>query len=187
MSPADLCTIDILDQLVDAGVTVLKFEGRGRPPEYVDTVISTYKEALQTIENGTYSEKKFPNWLKKLGEVYNRKFSSGYYLGRKSDFWAETSGNQATEERVFVGKVTKYFPKAKVAEIMLEASDLDIADKIIITGKTTGLVRATVSEMRDEQQQPVERAEKQAITLPIESVVRTNDKLYKLIGRADFS
>ncbi|MFA5945375.1 MAG: peptidase U32 family protein [Patescibacteria group bacterium] len=187
MSPADLCTIDILDELVDAGVTVLKFEGRGRPPEYVDTVISTYKEALAAIEDGTYSKDKFPGWLKKLGEVYNRKFSSGYYLGRKGGFWTETSSNQATEERVFVGKVLKYYPKIKVAEVILEASDLKKNDKIIITGKTTGLVRATVIEMRDEQQQPIEKADKQIITLPIESVVRTNDKLYKLIGRADFS
>jgi len=187
MSPSDLCTIDILDQLVDAGVSVLKFEGRGRPPEYVDTVISTYKEALQAIEDGTYSKEKFPGWLKKLSEVYNRKFSSGYYLGRKGGFWTETSSNQATEERVFVGKVTKYFGQPKVAEVVLEASDLKIGEKIIITGKTTGLVRATVTEMRDEQKQPIEHANKQIITLPIDTVVRTNDKLYKLISRVDFS
>ncbi len=187
MSPSDLCTIDILDQLVDAGVSVLKFEGRGRPPEYVDTVISTYKEALQAIEDGNYSREKFPGWLAKLGEVYNRKFSSGYYLGRKGGFWTETSSNQATEERVFVGKVTKYFGQPKVAEVILEASDLKIGEKIIITGKTTGLVRATVTEMRDEQKQPIETANKQIITLPIDTVVRTNDKMYKLISREDFS
>ncbi|MFA5946847.1 MAG: peptidase U32 family protein [Patescibacteria group bacterium] len=186
MSPTDLCTIDILDQLVDAGVTVLKFEGRGRPPEYVDTVISTYKEALQAVEDGTYAKEKFPGWLAKLGEVYNRKFSTGYYLGRQGGFWTETSSNQATEERVFVGKITKYFAQPKVAEVILEASDLKIGEKIIITGKTTGLVRATVTEMRDEQTQPIETAHKQIITLPIDSIVRTNDKLYKLIPRADF-
>lgn len=188
MSPADLCTIDILDQLVDAGVGVLKFEGRGRPPEYVDTVISTYKEALRAIENDTYSKKLFPAWLKRLGEVYNRKFSTGYYLGRKGGFWTETGNNQATEERVYVGKVRHYFAKAKVAEVILEASELEAGQKFIVTGHTTGLVRGAVTELRDEQKQKIDQAKKtMVITLPIDTVVRPNDKLYKLVERVDFS
>ncbi len=188
MSPADMCTIDILDKLVDAGVSVLKFEGRGRPPEYVDTVISTYKEALQAIEEGTYAKEKFPEWLKRLSEVYNRKFSNGYYLGRKGGFWTETGNNQATEERVFTGKVVKYFPRIQIAEILLEASDLAVGDKIIITGKTTGLVRATISQMRHENGTELEQAEKRlTVTIPVESTVRTNDKVYKLIPRKDFT
>ena len=187
MSPSDMCTIDILDQLLDSGVTVLKFEGRGRPPEYVDTVISTYKEALQTLEDGTYGPEKFPAWLDQLGKVYNRKFSDGYYLGRKGGFWTETGHNQATEERVYAGKVIKYFAKVKVAEIVLEASDLKKGDKFIITGQTTGLVRGEISELRNEKMEDVEGATKtEIITLPIDTVVRTNDKLYKLVERKDF-
>ncbi|MBT4857294.1 U32 family peptidase [Candidatus Uhrbacteria bacterium] len=187
MSPSDMCTIDILDQLVDAGVTVLKFEGRGRPPEYVDTVISTYKEALHAIEDGTYGEDKFAEWVGRLEKVYNRKFSNGYYLGRKGGFWTKTGHSQAKEERIFLGKVTHYFPKIGIAELKLEANDIEVGQNIIITGKTTGLVRDDVKEIRDDKKEEVSSAKRgETVSIPVSEKVRINDRVYKLIPREDF-
>lgn len=184
MSPADLCTIEILDQIVEAGAAVLKFEGRGRPPEYVDTVIRCYKEALQAMEEGTYTSEKITDWKKQLEKVYNRNFSTGFYRGQKLGFWSQAGHNQAKEERVFAGVVSHYFSKAGVAEIRLEAHGLSINDKLIFTGKTTGIVRSTINELRDEKENEIKKAEKkQIVTIKIAELVRQGDKVYLLKPR----
>jgi U32 family peptidase len=184
MSPADLCTIEILDQIVEAGVSVLKFEGRGRPPEYVDTVVRCYKEALEAIENGDYNAEKIAHWKGLLEKVYNRNFSTGFYRGQKLGFWSETGHNQAKEERVYVGAVNHYYSKIGVAEVILEAHGLSLEDKLIVTGKTTGLVRSTVTELRDEEKNDLKTAEKkQLVTIKVPERVRKSDKVYLLRTR----
>ncbi|MDO9037799.1 MAG: peptidase U32 family protein, partial [Lutibacter sp.] len=111
MSPKDLCTIDFLDQIEDAGVKVLKIEGRGRAPEYVANVIKCYRDAIDSIEAGTYNREKVISWMLDLEKVYNRGFWSGYYLGQKLGEWSNGSGSHATQKKVYVGKGMHYFPK----------------------------------------------------------------------------
>jgi putative protease len=138
MSPKDLCTIDFLDQVIDSGIQVLKIEGRGRAPEYVATVIKTYREAIDSYYDKSFSKEKIEIWMEALNTVYNRGFWSGYYLGQELGEWSDIPGSAATQKKVYVGKGTHYFPKAEVGQFKIEAYDIKIGDKILVTGPSTG-------------------------------------------------
>ena len=181
MSPKDLCTIDILDQVVDTGVKVLKIEGRGRSPEYVSTVIKSYREALDAIEDGSYSPEKVDGWMKKLETVYNRGFWNGYYLGQKLGEWSEGSGNQATQKKVFVGRGIHYYPKNKVGHFRIEADKIELGYKILVTGPTTGVKEFELSELMVDDVIAEVAQKGDDCTIPVDFKVRSSDKIYKII------
>ncbi len=147
MSPKDLCTIDLLDEVLEAGVQVLKIEGRGRAPEYVATVINTYREAIDSWYEGTYTRDKIEVWMEALNKVYNRGFWSGYYLGQKMGEWSKTSGSSASQKKVYLGKAIHYYPKSGIGEFKIEAFNLNTGDQILITGPTTGAREHLVDKM----------------------------------------
>lgn len=181
MSPKDLKTVRFIDQMMNAGVRVFKIEGRARGPEYVHTVVSCYKEAIASVLNGTFSENKKDEWDERLASVFNRGFWDGYYQGQTMGEWTRNYGNKATEKKVLVGKVIKYFSRLGVAEISVEASEISVGEKILITGTTTGIMNFRVDEIRYELE-PVEKAEKGLrVSIPVPRKVRPNDKIYKLI------
>ncbi len=183
MSPKDLCTIPFLDQIVDAGVQVLKIEGRGRAPEYVATVTKCYREAIDAIADGTYDKAKVEGWMKRLETVYNRGFWAGYYLGQELGEWSANSGSSATQKKVYVGKGRHFYPKSNVAEFMIEAYDLAVGDKILIQGPTTGSQEMVVAAMRVDQKPEATKASKaDVITFKTEFRVRPSDKLYKIVA-----
>jgi len=179
MSPKDLCTIGFLDKMLDAGVTVLKIEGRGRSPEYVKMVTQCYHEAIESIQNNTYTHEKIEDWTTRLRSVYNRDFWDGYYLGQKVGEWTQNYGSQATRTKQYVGKVTNYFSKLKVAEILIETYDISVGDEIMVFGPTTGVIDVKVEEIRVELQ-PVPQATKGVYcSITVSETVRRNDKVYK--------
>ncbi|MCX6244596.1 MAG: U32 family peptidase [Bacteroidetes bacterium] len=181
MSPKDLCTIGFLDKILAAGVTVLKIEGRGRSPEYVKTVVSCYREAVDAVRNMNYSQEKVNNWLKRLETVYNRGFWDGYYLGQKLGEWTGKHGSLATQRKEYVGKITNYFGKLKVAEIQMESGFLKPDDAIYIQGPTTGSVELTIPEVRVDHK-PVKKTVKgDQCSIPVDALLRRNDKIYKII------
>ncbi len=181
MSPKDLNTIGFLDKVLDAGVRVLKIEGRARPGEYVKTVVSCYREAVDAYFDGTYNPELVEGWNERLSTVFNRGFWDGYYLGRKMGEWTDAYGSKATKQKVYIGRGTNYFKKLGVAEFKLEAGDLEVGDEILITGPTTGVIETTVKELRVDLK-PVEKAEKGAsVSTPIGEIVRRADKIYKMI------
>src|SRR5690554_4137461 len=147
MSPKDLCTIDFLDQVIDTGVKVLKIEGRGRAPEYVATVTKCYREAIDAIAEGTFTEEKVAHWMEQLNTVYNRGLWSGYYLQQEFGEWSDVDGSKSTQKKVYIGKGEHYFPKSKIGQFKIEAFDLSIGDKILVTGPTTGAQELKLSEM----------------------------------------
>ncbi len=179
MSAADICTIEFLDKLLEAGVLVMKIEGRGRPPEYVDTVVSAYKSALNDIENNTYNKESKERYLESLKKVFNRKLSNGnYYLGRELGEYSDKYGSKATKKKTYVGRVSHYFPKVNVAEIKIDAGVLENNDEYIIIGATTGVLKGVVSNLRVDGS-VAEIAEKGAIaTIKVSQRVRLNDKVY---------
>ncbi len=184
MSPKDLCTIGFLDQIMKAGVSVLKIEGRGRSPEYVKTVISCYREAVDAIANGSYSQDKIEGWLTRLKSIYNRGFWDGYYLGQTIGEWAEQHGSVATQSKVYIGKVTNYFTNLKVAEIKLESGYLASGDRIYIQGPTTGVIEKTIPEIRVDLN-PVKKAKKgEVCSVPVTEFLRRADKIYKIIDKS---
>lgn len=180
MSPKDLCTIGFLDKILKAGVSVLKIEGRGRSPEYVQTVVSCYREAVDAVMDGTYSQEKIDVWMERLKSVYNRGFWEGYYLGKKMGEWAEQHGSVATTSKVYVGKITNYFKKLKVAEIKMESGSLSKGDRVYIQGPTTGVVDFTVPEIRVDLK-PVKKTVKgENCSVPIDILLRRADKVYRV-------
>ena len=181
MSPKDLMTIGFLNKILDAGVSVLKIEGRARPPEYVKTVSECYNEAIQAYLNTDFTDDKIVIWEKKLATVFNRGFWGGYYLGEKIGEWSNKYGSRATKRKVYVGKGTNYFTKLNVAEFLIETNDLSVGDEILITGPTTGIIQTFVSEIRVDLKK-VEMAQKgDKCSIPISEIVRRSDKLYKIV------
>lgn len=181
MSPKDLCTIDFLDQVADAGIKVLKIEGRGRAPEYVAKVIKCYRDAIDSVYNGTYDKEKVISWMLELEKVYNRGFWNGYYLGQKLGEWSKGSGSHATQKKVYIGKGMHFYPKAKVGEFKIEAYDLTIGDTILITGPTTGAQEIQVEEMLVNDQKLQTASKGDSVTMPLEFRIRPSDKLYKIV------
>ena len=181
MSPKDLCILPFLDKVLDAGVEVLKIEGRGRSPEYTKVTVAVYHEAVQAIQEGNFTQDKVDAWMKRLRSVYNRDFCDGYYLGRKTGEWTEKYGSQATQTKLYVGQITNYFSKLGVAEIRMETHDLNVGDPIMIIGPTTGVYEDTIPEIRVDLKSVQQTVKGEACSIPVKSLVRRGDKVYKLV------
>lgn len=180
MSPKDLKTIRFIDRMMKSGVRVMKIEGRARGPEYVYTVVKAYKEAIQSVIDGTFTEEKKDEWDERLATVFNRGFWDGYYQGQTMGEWNRNYGSNATEKKVYVGKGIKYFSKLGVAEFAIEASEISVGDKLLITGPTTGVMYLDAEEIRFDLK-PVETAKQGwRVSIPVPEKVRPSDKLFKL-------
>lgn len=181
MSPKDLKTVRFIDRMMQAGVRVFKIEGRARGPEYVYTVVRCYKEALASVLNGSFTEEKKAEWDERLAKVFNRGFWDGYYQGQTMGEWTKEYGNKATEKKVLVGKVIKYFSRLGVAEIAVEASEIELNDHLLITGTTTGVMYFDAKEIRYELQPVAKAAKGTRVSIPVPDKVRPNDKVFKLV------
>jgi putative protease len=181
MSPKDLCTIHFLDKILEAGVRVLKIEGRARPPEYVKTVTECYNQAINSYLDGTLTKDRTDKWTEILSTVFNRGFWDGYYLGKKLGEWSDIYGSKATKRKIFVGKGVNYFDRIKVAEFTCEASTLNVGDEILITGPTTGVIQTIVKEIRVDLKNVLQTEQGQRFSIPVEQLVRRSDKLFKIV------
>lgn len=181
MSPKDLCTIDILDQVINAGVNVLKIEGRSKGPEYVYTTTKCYREAAEAIANGTYTKEKIEGWKAELEKVYNRGFWEGYYLGRKLGEWTESPGSAATEKKVYLGKGSNYYPKKQVGEFTIESGSLKKGDTIMVTGHACGMVKEIREQLFVNGEMAEEAGKGDKVTFPFATKVTAKDKLYKIV------
>ena len=181
MSPKDLCTIDFLDKVVKAGVRVLKIEGRGRSADYVKTVTACYKEAVQAIADGSYTQERIAGWKQRLATVFNRGFWDGYYMGRKMGEWSERYGSQATENKVYLGLIKNYFNRISVAEALMQTAEtLRPGDEIMVIGETTGVYRATVDELRLERDPVSEVRQGDRFSFATTEPLHRGDKLYRV-------
>lgn len=180
MSPKDLKTIRFIDKMMAAGVSVFKIEGRARSPEYVYTVVKCYKEAIQSVVDGTFSEEKKDAWDKRLATVFNRGFWDGYYQGQTLGEWNDQYGSLATERKVLVGKVTKFYSRLSVGEIAVQASTFKQGDKLLITGPTTGAMYLTATEIHDDNGTIDETVQGTRVSVPVPGRVRENDKVFRI-------
>ncbi len=185
ISPKDLKTIHFLNKILDAGVTVLKIEGRARSAEYVKTTAQCYSEAAQAYIDGTFTLEKIENWNTRLEEVFNRGFWNGYYLGQRLGEWSSNYGSKASKRKFYLGKTTNYFTNLGVAEFKLETGPLEVGDEVIIAGPTTGVVQTYVEEIRVALE-PVPKAEKgESFSMKVPEKIRRADKLYKMIDASE--
>ena len=180
MSPKDLKTIHFMNKMMDAGVRVFKIEGRARGPEYVRTVVECYKEAIKAYVEGNFTDEKIADWDERLATVFNRGFWDGYYLGQRLGEWTKNYGSAATQRKIYVGKGIKYFNNIGVAEFLVEAADVSVGDKLLITGPTTGAVFMTLDEARVDLKAVDTVHKGEHFSMKMEKM-RPNDKLYKLV------
>jgi len=184
MSPKDLKTIHFLNKVLDAGVSVLKIEGRARSAEYVKTVVGCYDEAIHAYVEGSFNREKIEAWDKRLAAVFNRGFWDGYYLGQRLGEWSEEYGSMASLKKVYTGKVTNYFSRIGVAEVLVETGELKIGDKLVIIGPTTGAIEMEVGELRVDEINCETASKGERCSLPVEEPLRRSDKVYKLESRS---
>ena len=178
MSPKDLKTIHFMNKMIDAGVRVLKIEGRARGPEYVRTAVSCYNEAINACLDGTFSDEKVAEWDERLSRIFNRGFWNGYNLGQRLGEWTSKYGSSATRVKVYAAKGQRYFSNIGVAEFLMEAGELHVGDEIIITGPTTGAIPMTLTEIRVDLK-PVEKTVKgERFSIKVAEKIRPSDKLY---------
>ncbi|XCI75012.1 MAG: peptidase U32 family protein [Flavobacteriales bacterium] len=181
MSSKDLCTISFLDQIVLAGVKVLKIEGRARAPEYVTVTTVCYRQAIDAIAEGTFDQEKITVWTERLKTVYNRGFWDGYYLGQKLGEWSSVNGSAATQKKIYLGKGRHYYPQIEIGEFLIEAYEVKVGDNVLITGPSTGVKEAEVTSLMVGDQLAETAFKGQVCTIPLDFKVRPSDKLYKLI------
>ncbi len=183
LSPSDLCTLGFLDKLVATGVHVLKIEGRGRSPDYISTVIQTYREALDSIKNNTYTEKNLEKWFKNLGSVYNRGFGNGYYLGENTHTWSGIHSSKSTKEKIFVGIVKNYNSKDKYVEVLIQSGEVKNFDDFTIIGDNTGVRKGKIKNLKLDETQVISAQKGDRIKFPLTQKVEVEDKVYILKDR----
>lgn len=181
MSPKDLKTVRFIDRMMKSGVRVFKIEGRARGPEYVKTVVECYREAIQSVLDGTFTEARKDAWDERLATVFNRGFWDGYYLGQRLGEWNDHYGSCATERKVYVGKGLKYFSKLGVAEFSCEACEFSVGDKMLVTGPTTGALYVTVEEIHDDSRAVTTAQKGTRVSFKVPEKVRPSDKLFKIV------
>ncbi len=183
LSPKDLCSIEFLDKLIEAGIDSFKIEGRKRSPEYISVVVSSYRQALDLYYEDKLTDEKKVELTNKLKTVYNRGFSSGFYLGQPgSESYAKIYGSLATTKKVYVGKVLNYYKKSQVAFIRLEADELKTGDSIYIIGSTTGVVELNIEKMMQDENELTKASKGNDITIVCQELVRQYDKVYKIVN-----
>ena len=180
MSPKDLKTIHFLDVLLDAGVEVLKIEGRARGPEYVKTVTSCYREAVEAIADGTYGAERVAEWDERLARVFNRGFWDGYYLGQRLGEWSGHYGSQATEHKEYAARTLGYYGRIGIGDFRCDATELHRGDRILIIGPTTGVVELTLGDMQVDYQMVDTVHKGERFTMPVPEKIRPSDKVYVL-------
>jgi len=181
MSPKDLCTISFLDKILDAGVSVLKIEGRARSPEYVKTVTECYNEAIEEYCKGLFDKGKSDRWEKRLDTVFNRGFWDGYYLGQELGEWTGSYGSRASKRKIYVGRGINYFSNLGVGEFLVETGEIRTGDEILITGPSTGVMVMTIQELQVNREVVQSAVRGDHFTIPVPDVIRRSDKLYKMV------
>lgn len=178
MSPKDLKTIHFLNKMLDAGVRVLKIEGRARGPEYVRTVVTCYREAIEAYIEGKFTEDRIAQWDERLARVFNRGFWNGYYLGQRLGEWTHEYGSLATRKKVYVGRVTNYFKQIGVAEFYVESAPVHEGDEYLVTGETTGAYEDAFSEIRVDEKKAEEAGKGVYFSAKTTRMLHRGDKLY---------
>lgn len=181
MSPKDLSTISFINRILEAGVKVLKIEGRARSPEYVKTVTECYSQALEAYCDGTYGKDKVIQWEERLATVFNRGFWDGHYLGREMGEWTGAYGSRASKRKIYIGKGMNYFSKLGVGEFLIESGEITEGDDLLITGPSTGVLEVTAREIQVDKKIVPSATRGMHFSMAVPGVIRRSDKLYKVV------
>jgi len=184
MSPKDLCTINILDQVINSGVDVLKIEGRSKGADYVQVVTACYREAIDAVHNGTFSIERVNGWKQELEKVYNRGFWEGYYLGRRLGEFTPHPGSAATEKKIYIGKGVRHYPKIGIGEFAIESGSLQCGDTLMATGRHYGMLKQKVETLWVNGNCGSKAVKGDKVTFAVTGKITPADKLYKIVQGA---
>ena len=185
MSPKDLCALPIIDKLIDAGIDCFKIEGRNRAPEYVKTVVSVYRQAIDAYSEGKLTKQLKEKLIEKLKDVYNRKFHTGFYLGTPTnDDFTDVYGSASKVQKNYIGFVKNYYKNVNVAEIKIETGEIKLNDKIMITGKTTGVLEFDNVSMEIDGKKVEVSKKGERVGIKVSDLVRVNDKVFVIVPTA---
>ena len=153
LSARDLCSLGFVDKLMAAGIASFKIEGRARNANYVKTVVSAYRRAVDAVADGTYTPKLVAELTEDVKRVFHREFSEGLYFGRPgADQFADSEDSLATTVKRHIGIVIDYFLKAGIAQVKVQDHALAVGDEIQIHGPTTGVIEMTAGELRRDEE-----------------------------------
>ncbi len=178
MSPKDLCTIEFINKMIEAGVSVFKIEGRARSAEYVKKVSHAYKTAVTAVENGSFTQELAVSLKAELAEVFNRGFWDGYYQGARLGEWSEVYGSKATKRKIYIGRITNYFSNIGVAEVLIESGELCKGNNVLVIGPSTGVIELKVNEIRVDLKETEKAVKGEYCSIPVGEKLRRSDKLY---------
>ena len=155
LSAKDLCSLAFIDKLVAAGIASFKIEGRARNANYVKTVVSAYRRAVDAVADGGYTPELVAELTESVKTVFHREFSEGLYFGRPgAEQFADSEDSLATEVKRHVGIVVDYFLKAGIAQVKIQDRSIRPGDRLQIHGKTTGVAELTLGELRRDDEIP---------------------------------
>jgi len=182
----DLCMIEYIPEMIQAGIASFKVEGRMRSPHYIEVVGKIYRTAIEAYESNMYSKERASEWKKELAKVYNRGFSTGFYFGTPTsqDVSGQKSGNQAETRKIEVGRVITYYRNQHVAKIFLQKGQFRMGDTIYFEGKESGYVRLELKEMKHKNRLITEtpnisdRTDGYLMTVKVNESVKQADKVY---------
>jgi len=179
LSPKDLCALPFLDKLIKAKIDALKIEGRNRSPEYVAITTKVYHEAINSYYEKRFNKNLVNKLLKELKKVYNRGFSTNFYLGipDKKTF-TDKYGSKATKKKVYLGFIKNFYKKINVAEIKIEANSVKIGNTLLIIGNKTGVKQEKVKIMEINHKKVSSARKGQRVAIKFKNLVRENDKVY---------
>ncbi|MCX6800907.1 MAG: U32 family peptidase [Candidatus Diapherotrites archaeon] len=179
LSAKDLKTIDFLDKIIWVGVDSLKIEGRTKPSDYIAVATRCYRQAIDSVFEGTFSKEKIARWNSELEKVYNRGFSNGFFFSVPDEKdLAKGQGSVQTQKRFNVGIITHYFVKPGVAEVKLFAP-LSAGEKLIIEGVTT-FIEQKLDSMEINHKKIKKARQGEFVGIKVSGRCRPNDKVFVL-------
>lgn len=186
MSPKDLCALPFIEKLIEAGINAFKIEGRGRSPEYVKAVVSVYRQAIDAYYAKKLTKQRKLELMKRLKEVYNRGFSSGFFVGLPTakDF-TKSYGSEATTRKEYIGVVKNFYKNINVAEIKVEAGKIQVGDRMMIEGNKTGINEQIIGSIQIDKKEVKEAAKGKRAGIKLSFAARENDKVYVIKERKD--
>ena len=183
LSAKDLCSLPFIDQLMAAGIASFKIEGRARNPEYVKTVVSAYRTAVDAVLADTFTPELAARLVEETKTVFHREFASGLFYGRPgADQFTDAEDSVSTTIKRHVGRVIDYFLKAKIAQVKIEDRPLRVGDRVQVHGPTTGVQEFTIESLRRDDETPDIAERGTWVTFPAPRC-RVGDKVFLLEAR----
>lgn len=174
LSPRDMNTIELIPDLIEAGVVSLKLEGRMKKPEYVAVVVNSYRQKIDAYYQRTDLTE---NVQKNLSQIFNRDFTTAYLEKKQGKFMM--SDKRPNNRGRLIGRVMRYDDKARLAVIKL-TENVAVGDTIDFWVKVGGRVSTNISKIFVKNKDVTEAAGGMEVAIPVQGRVYPHDRVFKV-------